>query len=577
MALGRPGARVEGGDGRCFELVEPVGSGGEGETWRAVSELQPGERLHWAVKILHPRHQDIRHWHRLWQASMQRIHQHRLPFLMPCEVFIGPPPFLGSEPRSGRQVAYLVSRWVEGALDLERWCDGRPTLEERCGVLDQLCDAVDQLGAAGLVHCDLSVRNVLLERGQATLIDLTFLVPAGSPPSLLRGTPGFAAPEAGRGGKVDLAQDRYSVGAIGYFLLTGSVPPKSGHDLRHVLKSLGHVGGLADRVLALLDHDPAARPERLRDWSDDIRRLAFAGASADRYLDLGAQADGGHAVHTVVAGPAVTLGTVVTPRRSPSLESLGADAPGAVRCVALARRGNGDVAVFAGGGDGTLTVRIGSRWQRVDCAPVAGRIVATPAGTGAVHGFATADDGTLVEVTVALDGRVAVQRLPGPPVTLLAAAAGRGGVPVLTVAGRDGRVLGGPAERLEILKLADVDTVAVAVNQFDEPVYVAGRDGANYLHWIGPDGELETLPVEGGVRDVAMLWLRTGPLVAVAADSGVWCASGRLDRWQRICQERARRVTLTVGGGWLVHLAALTTTGLFYAAELHPDEWFPWT
>jgi serine/threonine-protein kinase len=113
--------------------------------------------------------------------------------------------------------------------------------------LRQVCGALREAHAAGLIHRDIKPSNVIAcERGGvhdvAKLLDFGMVREvsrAGDEGITVEGTvactPAYASPEQASGGEgVDARSDIYSLGALGYFLLTGQ-PPFAG---RSTLKTL---------------------------------------------------------------------------------------------------------------------------------------------------------------------------------------------------------------------------------------------------------------------------------------------------------------------------------------------------
>ena len=107
-------------------------------------------------------------------------------------------------------------------------------------VLTQLCSALSEAHAAGLVHRDLKPGNVMLcERGGAhdvaKLLDFGLVAdvhvdgatddPKLTQTGMIMGTPAFMSPEQCCGeGDVAAASDIYGMGALAYYLLTGAAP-----------------------------------------------------------------------------------------------------------------------------------------------------------------------------------------------------------------------------------------------------------------------------------------------------------------------------------------------------------------
>lgn len=103
--------------------------------------------------------------------------------------------------------------------------------------LCQLCDALQEAHAVGLIHRDIKPGNVMAcERGGVPdvvkLLDFGLVLPVGkleddklTQEGTLAGTPAYMSPEQAEGQEnVDLRTDIYSIGALAYFLLSGQPP-----------------------------------------------------------------------------------------------------------------------------------------------------------------------------------------------------------------------------------------------------------------------------------------------------------------------------------------------------------------
>ena len=104
-------------------------------------------------------------------------------------------------------------------------------------LLRQICGALSEAHAAGLIHRDVKPGNIMVcERGGvhdvAKLLDFGIVqwraIADEETPATARvaiaGTPSFMSPEQITGAEVDERSDIYSLGSVGYFLLTGMPP-----------------------------------------------------------------------------------------------------------------------------------------------------------------------------------------------------------------------------------------------------------------------------------------------------------------------------------------------------------------
>lgn len=99
-------------------------------------------------------------------------------------------------------------------------------------VVADVCDAVSTLHEQGIVHRDVSPRNVILSPRGAVLIDLgiarTYVTGAQRDTTRL-GTWGFASPEQYGFAQTDVRSDVYSVGCLLGYMLTGVTPDAEGY------------------------------------------------------------------------------------------------------------------------------------------------------------------------------------------------------------------------------------------------------------------------------------------------------------------------------------------------------------
>lgn len=134
---------------------------------------------------------------------------------------------------------YYAMEYLPGiALEQLVQQEGPQPVARVASILCQLCGALGEAHARGLVHRDLKPGNVMLcERGGMAdvvkLLDFGLVAGLrdGRPDGRITrartviGTPDFMSPEQARGdGQETALSDIYSLGMLGYFLLTGRAP-----------------------------------------------------------------------------------------------------------------------------------------------------------------------------------------------------------------------------------------------------------------------------------------------------------------------------------------------------------------
>ena len=118
-------------------------------------------------------------------------------------------------------------------------------------LIDQICEAVQELHQHGVIHRDITPANVIVAQDGAHLIDFGIARIRSEASNRSRdttalGTYGFASPEQYGFAKTDARSDVFSLGRLLGFMLTGVYPDASDYEQR-----------LADD--AAVPHDPAHR------------------------------------------------------------------------------------------------------------------------------------------------------------------------------------------------------------------------------------------------------------------------------------------------------------------------------
>ena len=130
-------------------------------------------------------------------------------------------------------LVYIVMEFVRGASLAERLRDGsRLPVDDVRGILLSLARTLDHAHSRGVVHRDLKPENIILEHGSGRPLLTDFGValsrtsdPLPSDVGAAFGTPHFMSPEQAAGEtSVDGRSDIYSLGVLGYLMLTGELP-----------------------------------------------------------------------------------------------------------------------------------------------------------------------------------------------------------------------------------------------------------------------------------------------------------------------------------------------------------------
>ena len=135
--------------------------------------------------------------------------------------------------------------WVKGD-PLTSFCEDKQlSLPARIDLIQQICAAVQHAHQKGVVHRDLTPRNVLVAEdggtAKAKIIDFGLAKAIGpsigndsliSDARIILGTPGYMAPEQAdpTNGDIDTRADIYSIGVMLYELLVGSLPIEGLHE-----------------------------------------------------------------------------------------------------------------------------------------------------------------------------------------------------------------------------------------------------------------------------------------------------------------------------------------------------------
>jgi hypothetical protein len=240
-----------------YLLLSEIGRGAMGVVWKARDD-ETGEIV--ALKLLREIYSE--------DAGYRKRFERELALARRIDS-INVVKMLGFGDRDGRP--YLVLEYVEGrSLNEVLIQHGAYDWPEAQALLAQLAQGLADANAAGVIHRDIKPSNVLLatdgtakltDFGIARGLDLTRMTAT----STIMGTPAYLAPE----GPKDARSDLYSLGIIGYELLTGELPFRGTTYQEIIVAHIREAPDLARlpeeaRPLIgwLLAKNPADRPQR---------------------------------------------------------------------------------------------------------------------------------------------------------------------------------------------------------------------------------------------------------------------------------------------------------------------------
>ncbi|HJL05652.1 MAG TPA: protein kinase [Polyangiaceae bacterium LLY-WYZ-15_(1-7)] len=201
---------------------------------------------------------------------------------------------------------YMVMPRLRG-MDLERFLreEGPQPAPRVAELLAGPAAALDALHAQGLVHRDVKLENLFVERQpgvpeRVLLMDFGLAAVAGVGSRLTRedtvlGTPHYLPPENATGQKAGIRGDLYALGVVAYELLVGRTPFDDDEPLRLLATKMhrdapapsarakGPLPPETDALFArVLSREPEARPSSCAAFVEELGTLGVAGSATSR-------------------------------------------------------------------------------------------------------------------------------------------------------------------------------------------------------------------------------------------------------------------------------------------------------
>lgn len=216
--------------GPGYELGQRVGAGGFAEVFRA-QDLRLKRSV--AVKVLRPDLGLSPGMLERFQREAETIAALRHPNIVP--IF---------DVGESHGVAYLIMPFIEGeSLRAKMERDGKLPVPEVRRILREAAHGLAAAHDAGVIHRDVKPENIMLEGRDARILLMDFgiakavggdeetpvteegIAPALTSTGIIVGTPQYMSPEQACGDKtIDARTDQYSLGVVGYRLLSGALP-----------------------------------------------------------------------------------------------------------------------------------------------------------------------------------------------------------------------------------------------------------------------------------------------------------------------------------------------------------------
>lgn len=205
--------------GGRYKVIQPVGSGGMAEVYRARDELL-GRDV--AIKVLSERFSRdpsfVERFRREAQSAANLSHPNIVSLY---------------DYGSDGDTYYIVMEYIDGRTLAEVIEENGPLMPERSAeIAADVAAALQRAHGAGIVHRDIKPGNIMLTiSGQTKVTDFGIARAVGgdhdatmTQTGMVIGTAAYLSPEQAQGEPVDARSDVYALGCVLYEMLAGSTP-----------------------------------------------------------------------------------------------------------------------------------------------------------------------------------------------------------------------------------------------------------------------------------------------------------------------------------------------------------------
>jgi serine/threonine-protein kinase len=170
---------------------------------------------------------------------------------------------------------------LDGAQTLAEAISARGPIavDEAAHLIEVIGEALIEAAQVGVVHRDLAPKNVLFAGADVKLINFSLPVPTTDK---VPGVPEFVAPEQVDGKLVDQRSNLYSLGALYYYVLTGQTVQGGAGGIKPVGQLAAVPPAVETVIMRALDKSPTKRFLTVRQFVDEVGRIARSGGEDDR-------------------------------------------------------------------------------------------------------------------------------------------------------------------------------------------------------------------------------------------------------------------------------------------------------